>query len=254
MKKIILQGYIIIFFLTATEESNAQIINIESARMQSDTIGWMGSAGAGYSVNKAVHSISKVEAATHLQYKTEKDLWLFLGSYGFQRGDTENFENNSFIHIRYNRKLNSVIRWEIFAQLQNNLVTEIDSRFLLGTGPRFKILSTKVIRLYAASLAMYEREREHVKPVIMHYDARSSSYISFTITPEKGVEIISTTYYQPLFKQISDYRVSSQASVKVKPGKHFALSMIWNYLHDSRPAGTSPKTTYSFDSGVSYEF
>jgi hypothetical protein len=222
--------------------------------MQSDTTGLMGSVGAGYSLNKTVHQISNIELESHLQYKTKKNLWLLLGSYGFQKGGTENFVNNSFVHFRFNTKLNAVIRWEAFTQLQNNLVTQIDSRFLLGTGPRFKICSTKVFRLYAAVLFMYERERESTKPVVMHNDIRNSSYISFTIIPEKGIEIISTTYYQPLVKKISDYRVLNQFVFKVRPKKHFSLSMRWNYLHDRFPAGRAPSTTYSFASGIGYEF
>lgn len=236
--------------------SSAQIVNVESARMQSDTTGWMGSAGASFSLTQSVARIVDFQLDNHIQYKTKKnkDLWLLLTSYGFQKGGPSNFVNNSLAHLRYNHKINPWLRWEVFTQIQNNLITQIRSRLLFGTGPRFKICSSKIIRLYAASLLMYEREIEKTQPVIHHNNIRSSSYISFTITPRNGIEIISTTYFQPLVNKVSDWRILNQAAAKVKIGKHFRFSLIWNYLHDRFPAGTSPKTTYSLRNGVDYEF
>ena len=43
MKKII---FLIVSYFFVPTIANSQIVNIESARMQSDTVGWMGGAGA----------------------------------------------------------------------------------------------------------------------------------------------------------------------------------------------------------------
>lgn len=242
------------FIICCTLNSWSQIVNIESARMQSDTTGWMGGAGAGLTLAQNVNRIFVLNADVHLQYKNKKHLWLILGSSNFLKAAEENFVNNSFIHFRYNLKLNNWLRWEAFTQWQNNQLTQIDSRFLIGTGPRFKIFSNSLIRLYAASLVMFEREKEKTDPVIKHQDIRSSSYVSFTITPAPTMELISTTFYQPLFNDPGDYRILNQASLKVKATKHFAISLRWNYLYDRKPAGSAPKTTYMFGSGLEYNF
>jgi hypothetical protein len=47
----------------------------------------------------------------------------------------------------------------VFGQYQNNDITQIDSRILAGTGPRFKLMKLPTFRLYAALLFMYEREK-----------------------------------------------------------------------------------------------
>jgi hypothetical protein len=213
----------------------------------------MGGAGVSLSIAKNVNKIFNVDADVHLQHKTQKNLWLILGSYGHLKSGSQKFISHGLIHLRFNTKLNPWLRWEIFAQWQNNLITQIDSRYLLGTGPRFKIVSTDIFRLYAASLLMYEREKELTTPVIKHSDLRSSSYVSFTIVPAEHFEIISTTYYQPLFKNLDDYRILNQIALRTKLGKHFKISMRWSYLHDRLPAGTAPKTTYSFGSGLEYD-
>lgn len=233
---------------------HAQIVNVESARMQSDTTGWMGGASANVTMAKNTEKIFILNTDVHLQYKTEKDLWLILASSNILKAGEERFFNNTFLHLRYNRKISKLLRWEIFAQGQNNQVTQIDSRYLVGTGPRFKILSTDVIRFYAASLIMLEREKERTDPVVFHNDIRNSSYITFTITPTGNIEIISTTFFQPLFKKPSDFRVLNQSSFKLKASRHFAVSLRLSYLHDRFPAGTAPKTTYNFSSGLEYDF
>lgn len=233
---------------------HAQIVNVESARMQSDTTGWMGGASANVTMAKNTEKIFILNTDVHLQYKTQKDLWLILASSNILKAGEERFFNNTFLHLRYNRKISKLLRWEIFAQGQNNQVTQIDSRYLVGTGPRFKILSTDVIRLYAASLIMLEREKERTDPVVFHNDIRNSSYATFTITPTGNIEIISTTFFQPLFKKPSDFRVLNQSSFKLKASRHFAVSLRLSYLHDRFPAGTAPKTTYNFSSGLEYDF
>ena len=173
--------------------------------------------------------------------------------YGFLKGAGTRLIDNTFLHFRYNYKLNRIVRWEAFTQVQQNVVTGISSRFLIGTGPRFKILSTKLIRLYAASLLMYEREEETNNNIIHNY-IRSSSYVSFTITPNKQLEIISTSFFQPLPDNWNDYRLLNQVSIRVKAGKKLGVKLNWNYLNDSRPVAGIPSVNYNLSTGIDYEF
>ncbi|HYM94882.1 MAG TPA: DUF481 domain-containing protein, partial [Chitinophagaceae bacterium] len=254
MKKIIINCSTAALLLTSVTISYAQIVNVESARMQSDTTGWMGGANAGFSFNKSSQDVFSLNINAHLQYKTEKDLWLILGNYGYLKGGNRRFIYNRYMHLRYNRKLNPWLRWEVFTQIQKDLVTDINLRSLTGTGPRFKIVSTKKFHLYAASLLMYEIESEATTPVIRHYDWRNSTYVSFTILPTENLEIISTTYFQPLLNYFNDYRLLNDVDVKVKASKRFSVSLQWNFIYDRFPAGTAPNTVYTFSSGFNYNF
>jgi Protein of unknown function, DUF481 len=233
---------------------HSQIVNIESSRMQSDTTGWMGTAGTSFNFIKNMEKVTQINLNAHVQYKTQKDLWLIIGHYGFLKGGGEKFVRNSFGHFRYNHKLNGWLRWEVFTQVQSNYITQIDSRYLSGTGPRFKLADTKLFHLYAASLFMYEHEKERTLPPVIHNDIRNSSYISFTIKPGNNIEIISTTFYQPLLKKLKDYRILNESVLKARTGKHFSLTIAYNYLNDRFPAGISPKTTYELLMGLQYDF
>ncbi|MEO7309047.1 MAG: DUF481 domain-containing protein [Chitinophagaceae bacterium] len=222
--------------------------------MHSDTVGWMGNAGASLAVTKNAAAVFLANAQAHLQYKTKKDLYLILGNYGFLKARGDNLIDNSFFHFRYNRKLSSILRWELFTQLQKNLITKIDYRFLVGTGPRFKLADSKKFKLYIATLLMYEKERETAQPPIIHNNIRNSSYISFSLMPNEQTEIVSTSFYQPLLNSLQDYRLLNQTKLKVKAGKRFSISVNYNYLFDNAPATGTPKTNYTFSTGFDYDF
>ncbi|MBI5856641.1 MAG: DUF481 domain-containing protein [Sphingobacteriales bacterium] len=245
----------LLFILCLSTYCNAQIVNVESSRMQSDTVGWLGSVGAAVSFSKNVDEIFQGNIEAHLQYKTSRNLgiWLILGNVGFLKINNTRVQSDGLLHLRYNKKVNDWLRWEFFGQFQNNVITQIDSRILLGTGPRFKLSNRNDFRLYVASLFMFEKETEFTSPKISYNDIRNSSYISFTWLPRDFLEMISTTYFQPRVNKLSDYRILNQLAFQIKATPHFSLSLKWNYLHDRFPAGTAPKTTYNFATGITYE-
>lgn len=234
--------------------SFAQIVNIESKRIQSDTTGWFGNIGTSFLFEKNAVQVTTINANAHAEYKSSKSLYLFLVNYNFLKGDGQTLSNNLFYHLRYNYKLNKWLRWEAFTQFQQNSVTGIKLRLLAGSGPRFKLSGSKQVSLYAATAAMYEYEEEQTMPVIYHRDLRSSSYISFSYDPSKNAEIIVAVFYQPLFDNFRDYRILNEINVKFKIVKHFSFTTGWYYLYDSRPAANRPKLNYRISNGISYDF
>ena len=252
MKRIFL--FTLLILTVIPRDSEAQIINVENARMQSDTTGWMGNVGALVSMTKNTEEVFLVQFNAHVQYKTKKDLFLILGNYGFLSGSSQNLINNSFPHLRYNRKLNLVLRLEFFTQVLQNPITKIDYRFLTGAGPRFKLADNSKFRLYAASLVMHEYERELDVEKTIHNDLRSSSYVSFSFLPNDNVELINTFFYQPLFTYLNDYRILDQFKFSAKAGKRLSLAVNLNYLYDNKPVIGVPKINYTISTGIEYNF
>jgi hypothetical protein len=233
---------------------DSQVVNIESQRLQSDTTGFKGSFGTNFLYQKNATEVININVNAHVQYKTKKDLYLFLANYNLLKGSGQTLTDNLFYHIRYNRKITPWLRWEVFTQLQQNSVTGIKLRYLAGTGPRFKISGTKQFALYAATAAMYEYEEEQTQPVIYHRDVRSSSYVSLTYKPGANAEIIGTVFYQPLYRNFSDFRILNEINVQFKLGKRFNFVTGWYYLYDSSPAASTPKLNVSVSNGITYNF
>lgn len=244
----------ILIIVTIHKTSSAQIVNTESQRIQSDTTGWLGNAGTSFLFEKNVVQVLNINATAHVEYKTDKSLYLFLVNFSLLQGSGQTFNNNLFYHLRYNYKISKLLRWEAFTQLQKNSVTGIGVRFLTGTGPRFKITGSKRLSIYAATAVMYEYEKEETHPAIYHRDVRSSSYVSVTYKPLKNTEIVGTFFYQPLYSNFSDYRFLNEISVKFNLVKHLSFTTGWYYLYDSRPAAATPKLNYSVSNGIEYNF
>ena len=148
------QTNLILILLIIYAEASSQIVNVESSRMQSDTVGWKGGVGAGVSLTQNTEKIFQLNLEAQLQYKTSRDrgIWMILGNLGLLKIGGDRFVSDDLIHIRYNKKVNEWLRWEVFGQYQNNIVTQIDSRTLFGTGPRFKPVSYTHLTLPTSDL------------------------------------------------------------------------------------------------------
>lgn len=243
---------VVIFMIS--NKSSAQIVNIESRRLQSDTTGWLGKIGAAFEYQKNAVKVLSLDAEAQVEYKAVRSLYLFLVNFNLLKGEEKTLSNNLFFHLRYNYKISELFRWEAFTQLQQNNITGIQMRFLAGTGPRFKLLGSKKVNLYAGTAALYESEIEKVKPAVHHRDIRSSSYGSITYKPSENSELVSTLFYQPLYAAFSDFRVLHELSFRVNFVKNFTFKTTWNYLYDSRPAAGIPKENLSIKNGFEYVF
>ncbi|MBK8521026.1 MAG: DUF481 domain-containing protein [Chitinophagaceae bacterium] len=241
-----------IFIITPKKKCMGQIVNMESQRYQTDTTGWAGTAGGNFALSNYGQKVFAVNAHAHVQYKSKKSLYLFLGGYGFLKGDQQSFVDHGFLHFRYNYKLTKTVRLEAFTQVQQNVITKIQYRYLFGAGPRFKILGLEKLRIYAGTLPMYEIEKEKDRPKPL-YDWRLSNYLSITWVPNKQTELTTTTYYQPVLFDIGDYRLLNQSSLKVKAGKKIAVAINWNYQYDASPAAGIVTDTYNFSTGIEVE-
>jgi hypothetical protein len=249
MKKQSLLLLIIISGFITADKSFCQIVNMESQRYHTDTTGWAGSIGGNFALTNYGQKVFDVDANAHVQYKSKKSLYLFLGGYGFLKGDKQAYVDYSFLHLRYNYKLTKIVRLEAFTQWQQNVITKIRFRYLIGAGPRFKLVETQKIKLYMGSLPMYEVEKE-INALTHTTNWRCSNYLSLTFIPNKQTELTTTTYYQPVMFDAGDYRLLNQSSCKIKAGKKIAVVIRYNYQYDASPAAGVSKETYNFGTGV----
>ncbi len=247
-------GVLSIFLLFMLLQSKAQVINIEDKRIKTDTTGWSGSGEASVYMNKNNDFVLSVLTDLHFQYKTKKSLFLLLTDIAtVSVNEDQHFVNSGFQHFRYNYKITDRFVWEAFMQGQYNEPLAIDYRLLAGTGPRYKIIGTSRLRLYAAALYMYEQEK-NAGESLLQYNNRMSSYISFTIAPTDNFSVVSTTYYQPRLDDFADRRISTTFDLNAFITKRLYLKINYNLLDDSAPAEGIATTIYELTAGVGLEF
>jgi Protein of unknown function, DUF481 len=247
-------GLFVLSLWLISDTSFSQIVNVESQRIQSDTLGWFGNVGSSFSLTRNVQQVIDLTATAHTEYKGSKGLWLFLVNYSLLKTDTLQFNNNAFAHLRYNRNINRWLVWEAFTQWQENVVQGIGTRALVATGPRFTLSHTKMLRLFAGTAVLYEYEKDVSGPPFLHNDIRNDTYLSATYRPTSTVTVITTVYYQPLFTRIADFRILHDLSIKVEITKRFSLLTSWDYSYDAFPAYGIPRITYTLSNGLSYAF
>ena len=229
------------------------IVNIENKRIVTDTIGWAGNADLEFRISKNLVTEYAFSSDLSLQYKSEKSLYLVLGNLSSVEAGDQRFVDSGFGHLRYNRKMGSVLRLETFGQVQYNDILKVRKRILVGGGPRLKLVSTDRLAIYHGPLYMYEINDER-DPDVIDYDHRMSAYVSATFNPWDQVRLVTTWYYQPLLEDFNDYRVSGQAVLKIKLAQYLDFKTTFTFLHDHDPAVNIPRSVYAMSNGFSINF
>jgi hypothetical protein len=248
MKNIILG-----ILLLASINLSAQILNVENYRIKTDTTGWAGKVSLNLSLTENTKSLLMIGNNTHLQYKAGSNLYLFLGQYSLLSSGDNNLINKLVAHFRYNHKFTDRFVGEFFLQAQQNSISKIDLRKLIGTGLRFKLSKSEKLRYYLGTSLMYEMEK--LTTNVSESDLwRSSTYFSFSLYPNKTFSFISTTYFQPALSNFSDYRVSSTNSMYFLISKKLSFKSSFVYNFDAAPVLGIPKTQFNLNSGIVYAF
>lgn len=238
--------------------ASAQLVNIESRRMHTDSLRHAGNAtlSAAYQDNSNISVFSLKSAfAVQLKSKNYKHIYMVLGNSDWTTVNNTDVVNAAFAHLRYNYKVTDLLRWEVFTQWQYNKILALNKRSLTGTGPRVKFVNSPHVHAYVGSLYMYEYEVVTGEVPEVNRDHRSSSYLTFTIGfPKTHAELVSTAYFQPLFSDMNDYRITWQTALTFQITKRFRWTSSFNYLYDSfAPVGIAARAV-SFDQGFRVDF
>jgi hypothetical protein len=236
----------------------AQLVNVESQRLQNDTTRFAGIIKASFSYQQNNNSIlSQLNGSATLQVRSKslKDIFLLLGSYDLVKSNSSQLSNAGFVHYRYTHKFNRFFRWEAFTQYQNNEVLLLDRRLLIGTGPRFKILNKPNLKSSLGTLYMFENEKTSELIPQIHNDHRMSSYFTFTYSFAGNLcEINTITYYQPVLNNFADCRITNQTSISFNFKKHISFEIGVKYLYDSSPPQGVINNTFSSNMGIKAGF
>lgn len=234
--------------------TQSQIINIESLRKVTDTVGWSGHIRLKTNITKNKNRIFDISNNIRLQYKKGKNLWLFINNIDFKEANSKSLVSRNGQHLRHNYRLGKRTVLETFVQRQVDEISFIKNRFLIGNGLRFKLSKLENYKFYFGSLIMYEYEHSEADVTNYYNHWRNSSYISFSLYPTENITIVSTTYFQPRLDKFNDFRLSSQTSIVLKIIKNLAFTTQFTYQFDSFPVFSVPKEQYKLTNGILYSF
>ena len=89
--------------------------------------------------------------------------------------------------------------------------------------------------------------------VNLNRNSHSSTYLNLQL--RRGpLEFSGTVYYQPLFRAISDYRISGQYSLSVAVSKRLSLNQEFTHYFDSNPPSPLAYRFMTYTMGLGYTF
>jgi hypothetical protein len=145
------------------------------------------------------------------------------------------------------------LTWEAFVQGQYNRVLLLDRRYLVGTGPRFKVLKKKNFRIYTACLYMYEYQVQNFDSIVK-CNNRLSAYVTLSFSLNKMLDFTSTIFYQPNLADFADYRIANDSALEFNLSQKLNFRVGFNMLYDTRQPRGIPALTYMLKNGIGYKF
>ena len=236
----------------------AQLVNIESQRIQSDSIRFVLMGEINYATqNLDDHKFSVFNTAITSQIKSKsfKNYFLLIATTEIAKTDQEDLNNADFFHVRFNKKINNYLKFEALSQFQTNKLMGIDARYLVGFGLRDKLLAKNNLKIYAGSLYIFEIEKTTIEANKASQISRLSFYLSTNFQlPNHIGEFSSVSYYQPNLHQFSDFRLSNQSSLSFRLGPKLAFKNNFNIYYDAFPPPEIAKLNWNFSNGLSITF
>jgi len=228
-------------FLSNSLFSSGQIVNIENRRIYDDTAGWSGALDAGFSAVQNKDLLLNATFRPRIQYKTLKHYYLFLTDWFYSKGDERIYANSGMMHLRYAYRLQkksatrkSPWKWESYTQLQYNQLLDQRLRALIGTGIRVKALDKNGYRIFAGTSTFYEYEDIQSSEII-NQGFRWSNYLSWYFNPKPTFSFSGVTYFQPLWTDLTDFRIMGQYSFTFNVFKRVDFRFEFNNVFDSNP-------------------
>jgi hypothetical protein len=232
---------------------SAQLVNIESKRMQTDSVRFTlnGDFSFNHTNNDGIQ-VNQVDLSLTTQIKSKdlRKIYFFLGNYKLIDSGEKNLENAWFLHGRFNYKLSDALRLESFIQGQYNQLLIVEQRNLVGAGLRLKWVDKENFSGYAGNSYMYEIEISE-QAGSTRYNHRNSTYLTLSYTSkQKKFSVTNTVYYQPLYRDFGDYRILEQFRLDIPLSKWLSVFTYYNYYFDSQTPLNSKEYTSNLNIGI----
>lgn len=238
---------------------SAQLVNIESKRMQTDSVRFALNADFSFNhANNDGNQVNQIDAAitTQLKSKDLRKIYFLIGNYRLIDSGEENLQNAWFLHGRFNYKFDKLpaLRFESFIQGQYNQLLIVEQRNLIGAGLRFKWMDKERFSGYAGNSYMYEVEYSE-RAGTTNYNHRNSTYLTLSYAAESGrFSVSNTVYYQPLYRELEDYRILEQFRLDIPLSGWLKVFTLYNYYFDSQTPLNTVEYTSNLNIGVGVSF
>ena len=128
-----------ISFIIFSSTLTSQIVDIETSRKE-DLVGTKISLNLGFDGSSGTVDRTNYSIGTRFDFNNEVWNRFLIFNYSRREKDDRINEDNTFLHLRFARKISSLIAAEFFIQTNEKPLEKIEERNLIGIGLRFSPL------------------------------------------------------------------------------------------------------------------
>ena len=248
---------IILLLLVLTINGGAQV-NVEKYRKPGEHTGFRGYLRITYSSRTGNVDVQDASIGSSTDFRWKSMDW-FIIMEGDQRWvGSEQYSNEGLLHFRQIFRMVSWWQPETFFQIDYNKSRLLNNRELGGVGVRAALFSTDKNMVVCGTSWMYEYESLDLPAGSVHPHetsvSRWNNYLAFNINFNARVQGSWTTYYQPMFSDLNDMRVLSEADFKVLIAKPLSMVMTFRMRYDSRPPDHIKDLDTRFSTGLVFSY
>lgn len=191
----------------------------------------------------------------NLQLNDSLNTYMLYSDIQLSRTDGINDINSGSFGTIYNYKAEDrIISAEGLMQYQYDGSKNLKHRFIVGGGPRWKVLDKKGLKLSLVAYTIYFNEKYESTVSSKKSQAKFSTMLSFYIDLSETTSIKHNTYYEPDYSNPSDYRIESQTTFKAKFNKKFNYQMHLKLNYASMIPDDIQKFDYVIQNSLSFSF
>ncbi len=245
----------LLFFILITPSLLAQIVSLDERRTKNPAKGLQGDVQVSINYTNDQRSVLAGGTKVNLQLNDSLNTYLLYSDINLSRTNKKNDLNNgSFGFICNHKAPERVISAEGIVQYQYNGQQSLKHRFILGGGPRWKIVEKDGLKLSLVAYTIYFNERYETTVVNKKSMTKLSTMLSFFTKISANTSIKHNVYYEPDYANPSDYRIESQTTFNAKFSQKFSYNMNFKINYTSMVPTGIDNFNYAILNSLSYSF
>ena len=237
----------LISFIIFSTTLESQIVDIETSRKE-DLIGTKLSLNIGFDGSSGTVDRTNYSIGTRFDFNNEVWNRFLIFNYSRREKDERINEDNTFLHLRFARKISSLIAAEFFIQMNEKPLEKIEERNLIGIGLRLSPI--KNLRL---GVGLFDENEKRIN-LDERNTVRANTYLNYLFNISNNTSINTLIYFQPDVEDFSEIRSLLRLSLKVKATDNFFININYEYAHDSSPPIGTDKKNSKYGFKIGYEF
>ena len=238
-------AFISLIFFSITLES--QIIDIETSRKE-NLIGNKLSLNLGFDGSSGTVDRTNYSLGTRFDFNNKVWNRFLIFNYSRREKDKRINEDNTFLHLRFARKISSLIAAEFFIQTNEKPLEKIEERNLIGLGLRFSPVQN--LRL---GIGIFDENEKRIN-LNERNTVRVNTYLNYLFNISSNTSLNTLVYFQPDSEDFSEIRSLLRLGLRVNATENFFININYEYVHDSSPPFGTDKKNSIYGFKIGYEF